>query len=245
MFKHWLMNADLDANRKKVKDLEDKYGLVPCSEIETDYEEGIRRLKLKKSPEVFLFPDSYTSEVVDIIENDETYWNQSYLKVSVGTPSRAGAPIFGVPLKTAFNQALKTGLQKSHYAILRESKDPRAGFLADLIIFVSVDRKSDKNIREIQVWESLLGSEEVFYCHAILNNTHLTTNHLDGAVIYMSAEEKETLFNKATKIKGYKKEKHFRVDAMLPLEISLEIMRAYFPIEELTDEAFELREYAR
>lgn len=236
------MNINYDKNKEIIDRLKDKYGLVPAKMISRDDEEGFLRLRLKNFPEVLVFPHSQIHQVVEILARDDNLWNQSALNVFALPPITWRAPIFGVPLKRAFKEALKKGLVKSRFALHPREGEELKGYRADLLIFVMVS-EIGKNTREVEIWENTQGISEVFYGHMILDAEEELVGHFDCATINIPEEHKKILFENATKIKGISKEKHFRIDGELPLSIALDLMRAYFPVEELIEEACEMQKY--
>lgn len=230
--------VDYVRNKKIIQKLQDKYGLIPAKLIRRDYKDGHLRLFLKDVTDIQLFPHTQICEVVEILSNNNEIWDQSSLNVFALPPIIGRAPIFGVPLRKAFSESLKTGIQKSRFAIYPEEILETKGLQADLLIFV---KTSDLgiNIREVEIWQDVRGIDEVFYGHLILDIRTEIANHFDCATISISRENKQLMFQHATKVKGSSKQKHFRVDGMLPISIAIDLLRAYFPVEELVNEAVE------
>ncbi len=227
-------------NSQIIESLKNNDGLVPSSEIRVKRGRQGYTLQLRRFPKVEVFPHLQLSRVVELLAQDDSLWNGSALDVAA-MPSIIGRiTVFGVPLGRAFKEATKRGLQKSRFVLPDNSYDPQKGFPADLLLFVSTDSKAPPDVREIQVWEDVRGSSEVFYSHAILSLDSLSVQHLDGATIHFTEQQKTELFNKGHKLKGRSYRKHFRLDGHFPLSTAIELMQAYFPIEELTMEALEL-----
>jgi hypothetical protein len=92
----------------------------------------------------------------------------------------------------------------------------------------------------VEAWEDIGNSTEVFYIHGIMTISSQSFLHLDGASMHFDLESKARLFHKGRKLKGHDYNKHFRLDGCIGLLQACEVVRAYLPIEELTDEAFDL-----
>lgn len=227
-------------NSQIVESLRDHDGLIPSTELIIDRTSQFSGMRLRRFPKVQVFSHIQLSHVVELLVQDESLWKGSALDVAV-MPSIIGRmTIFGVPLGRAFNQAIKRGLSKSRFILQDNNYDHQRGFPADLLLFVGLDSKSQSDIREIQVWEDVRGSSEVFYAHAILSVASYSVQHLDAATIHFNDQQKADLFNRGQKLKGESYRKHFRVDGQFPLTTAIELMQAYFPIDELTSEAFDL-----
>lgn len=233
------MQKDINHAKSILSDLENKYGLISTSELTRGKESGSQSIKLKSDPNIEVYPHSAISRVVRML--DGQLWPQSSLRVLLRPPLVARAAIFGVPLRKAFIKAEETGMSKSRFMLLENSSGSSKGYIADLLIYVATD-SIDKDLRVIEIWEDVLNTDEIFYCHAILNYKTEVVYHLDGSQIYMTEENKKTMFNSAKKIKGDFKEKHFSVDGKFSTDTAIDLMRAYFPIKELVDEAFEYQQ---
>lgn len=227
-------------NSQIIEGIKTKDGLVPSNEIQFQGDGKALLFRLRRFSNVEVFPHSQLSRVVQLLAEDDSLWNQSALDISAMPSVVARVPVFGVPLNKALTEATKRGLQKSRFILLDDAYNSENGFPADLLLFVGTDSKSLPDTREIQVWEDVRGSSEVFYSHSIMSLDLLSVTHLDGATMHLTMEQKAELFNEAHKLKGESYQKHFRVDGSFPVSKAVELMQAYFPIEELTSEAFKL-----
>jgi hypothetical protein len=223
-----------------IESLKNDEGLVPAVEMIFEPRRGSYALTLRRYPKVGVFPHIQLSAVVPLLARDTTLWSNSAFEVSAMPSITARIPIFGVPLGRALSEVIKRGLQKSRYALPAGTYDPQGGFAADLLVFVGLNLQSSPDLREIQVWEDVRGSTEVFYAHSIVSVSSMTVRHLDGATIHFSDDQKDELFNKGRKLKGQSYKKHFRIDGSFDLSLGIDLMKAYFPIEELTTEALEM-----
>jgi hypothetical protein len=227
-------------NSMAIEALKNDDGLVPASELEVVTSDGPVHFHLRRFPSATVFPILRIGRVVEMLIKDNALWQGSAIDVTAMPTIIGRVTVFGVPLKRAFHEARKRGLQKSLFVLRPEAFDPQMGFPADLLFYVASNPKDGPEISEMQVWEDVRGTEEVFYGHAILSSSSETVHHLDCATIHFSACQKKELFNQGRKVKGQSYRKHFRVDGSFPLQYALELMRAYFPVDELLNEAFEI-----
>jgi hypothetical protein len=107
--------------------------------------------------------------------------------------------------------------------------------------------KDNPNKIELQAWECYGNEPEVFYIHGEIHNLgkELIFTHLDGAFIYLDDVQKAELFGGNSDVKGHK-EKYFRfgkagVEAKVPYKDAVELIKAFFPVDEITNEAFNVR----
>lgn len=189
-------------NSRIIESLQNDEGLVPSTELLFDPEANTFTLRLRRHPEVEVFPDIQLSRVVKLLAGDTSLWSASALKVSAMFSISGRATIFGVPLGRAFVEASKKGIQKSRFSLPDNSFDPQRGAQADLLLFVSTTRKEPLDVREIQVWQDVRGSSEVFYSHAIVSLDSSMVRHLDGATIDFTQAQKAKLFDQAHKKRG-------------------------------------------
>src|SRR5262249_32892155 len=92
----------------------------------------------------------------------------------------------------------------------------------------------------VESWEWIGQGIEVFYAHMILAPDANTVYHLDGAVVKFESDcEIASIFQTGNKHKGCEYEKYFRLDGEISFENAIELIRAFFPVEELIDEYFE------
>jgi hypothetical protein len=224
-------------NNSIIDTLRDNDGLVPTSELIINKKNNSFDLYLRKFPKVEVFPHIQLSSVIPILSRTSSLWASACLDIKAFPPMSGRIQIFGVPLIRAFKEVQKKGITKSHFALLKESYEQDRGTPADLLIHVSRNRKDVPNIVEIEIWEDVRISSEVFYGHSFCDYETEIVNHLDCATMHFSEEQKLQIFQGGVKIKGNSYQKHFRVDGKISLIIALDLMRAYFPIEELFNES--------
>lgn len=218
----------------------DKHGLVPTSKLEIFGKNAMPGLRLRAHRDIEVFPHYLLRRVLPLLQANRALWDNAAIDVNTGRAIVGRIPVFGVPLLKAFKEARKSGRQKSRFAILPVNSLSHRGFYADLMLQVHGDLQGDNLESTIEIWQSIQNVRDVYYGHAIASADGATVKHLDCATQRFSEDDKRLLFSKARKRKGESYTKHFRVDGELPLRTALNLMRAYFPVEELTDEAFEV-----
>ena len=225
-------------NSEVIKKLENNDHLVPSSEIIYKKTKQGFLLNLRRDPNIEVFA-KLPSGVVKMLAEDKILWANCALDIDAFPAITSRVTIYGVPLRRAFKECLKKGIQKSRYQVHENSFDSQKGCQADLLLFVGTDKKSSTDIRTVQVWESVRNDPETFFAHVILKTKEENVEHLDCATMYFTEDKKNILFNGSTKLKGKDYKKLFRVDGSFPLSKAINLMRAYFPIEELTIEALQ------
>ncbi len=221
-----------------IDSLRNKHGLVPTSNILYEKINDHYELSLKKYPKINVYPHWMITDVVRILLREEILWKNCSIDIKIHPPMVARAPVFGVPLGKAIDEALKKGLQKSLFTF---NEPPQNGLPANLLLFVGLNKKESITTRELQVWEGVPYSKEVFYAHAIFSADTANVNHFDCASMILTDSEFHILFNQGKKIKGSEYNKHFLIECILPLDKAISLMKAYFPIEELANEALSLQ----
>lgn len=195
-------------------------------------------LSVKNVPLFQVYLPIDTSEIFEIIFNDKKLWLKSSFYVTDKKISKLRAPIFGVPFNKALNLVIKEGLIKSRFYLSNSDELKNNAVIADLLVHSAFNKKEIKY--ELQFWQMLDKDNQVFYVHSILNFYTKTVEHLDGAIILFTDEQRNLLFEKGKKIKGYYYQKYFRLDANIAIDLAIEIIRKFFPIEELANEYFEI-----
>ncbi|MBK8271300.1 MAG: hypothetical protein IPK83_24460 [Planctomycetes bacterium] len=147
--------------------------------------------------------------------------------------------MYGVSFKKAVDIALSKRLAKSRFWIPPE-RQTESVFYAQLLVKVARQKASNGGNLNVEAWQWIGDGIEVDYVHMILNPNTMIVNHLDGALIHYNSElEIATMFNTADKQKGCMYEKYFRLDGHIPMDSAIEMVRAFFPIQELVDEYFQ------
>jgi hypothetical protein len=83
----------------------------------------------------------------------------------------------------------------------------------------------------------------VHYAHAILDEDATNTTHLDAAIIKFAREDEAAeLLRSGIKTKGICRRKYFRCDAKVRIAAAIQLLNAFFPVDELVQEYFEVTE---
>lgn len=203
----------------------------------------IFRLLFSKDTPLLLYPEPCITEVLDYLFPNTHLWSQAAIRVLQRDSSMKGAPIYGPNFRRAIEIALKERFVKSKFQVSKPEHFRGKGLLADILVHLGRTKEENgESFLELQAWETLDASEEVFYIHARMTEAADLFVHLDGAIIYFTSESKRQLFAKGKKIKGSSYEKQFRLDGRIAPNEAFEIINAYLPIDELSSEYFELGE---
>lgn len=180
------------------------------------------------------------SEIIPIFNcllENKNIWNNTSLNITDKKIRKLGSPIFGVPFEKAIKEVLKSRFIKSRFYLTNYDELQKQAVIADLIVLLAKNKKENKT--ELQIWQKMDKTEEVFYIHFIIDDETNEVEHLDGATILFTLEQKNILFEKCKKIKGYNYQKHFKINSSITFEQTINIIKKYFPIEELVEEYFE------
>lgn len=210
---------------------------------------------IKGIADIKIFPVPEVRGVVEYLLDKSDLWKQAEIRVEENKPeANKRAPIIAVPFYKAVEIVLGHHFEQQGKFYMAELNDPPAykdiGFTS--ILFFLVNKlKGEKHKIELQAWECYGKEREVFYIHGEIfkSPNNLIFTHLDGAFIDLDDAQKAELFAGNTDVKGHK-EKFFRFgkadgEANLPYEDAVELIRAFFPAEEITDEAFTVKPYPK
>jgi len=213
-------------------------GLLKCSEVIQTNAKSKYHLCMKCDNSIYFNPNNYSSPVYNYISKDKHLWNISAIRVVPEHYVYGRAPMFGVPFEKALSIVLKEGFIKAEFFI-PDKKDNV--FYAALMFHINKHKDSNGANIELQVWQYCPGLSEVFYIHSESPDFLKYITHLDGAVIQYHPKDIYKLFTSGRKIKGEQYEKQFRLDGIIPFTDMINIISAYLPVEELVDEAFQIR----
>ncbi len=211
-------------------------GLVQANDLRIVHQQQAAdySLHLKHRSDFQVYPVPYINRVVDILVQKLDLWEAAAISVKAFPPIMGRATLYGVPFERALQEVRLQKLIKARFQVPMPERFSATGFVADLLVHIAVDRKD--SAVELEAWEDIAQSPEVFYVHGRLTPDATTFIHLDGATISFSPEDKLRLFADGNKIKGTGYTKHFRIDGQITIPDAFAIIRAYLPIEELTDD---------
>ncbi len=221
-----------------ITDIKNKDNLIP-----TKYLKVIKHpitgtqffLKTKSSEEVHYVPE--LNGIIDYLYSNNNLWKNTSLNITEHKSRKLGALIFGVPFEKALKEVLKNGFIKSRYFLTNTVSLQNDAVISDLLVFLANNKKESQN--ELQIWQRMDKINEVFYIHVIIDNDSNLITHIDGATIQFTEEQKSILFQDGKKTKSISYQKHFRIDTKITLEQTIEIVKKYLPIKELTTEYFD------
>lgn len=215
-------------------------GLLHCKNIKVirDYlSSSSISLKLVQNASIAIFPHPDIAGVLYFLIEKPSIWQQASLAVRTERWGQKRAPIFGVPFDMALKKAAKEGTHKAVFSIQNPNEFSGQGGTADLCMFIRHVVRNKKEIFEFQSWQFLRPDLETFYIHGEID---LLTNlfiHIDGAKIDLSEENISTILYLKERPKG-PKIKLFRIDGNIEYIDAISIIKVFFPIEELNNEAY-------
>ncbi|MCA9377234.1 hypothetical protein KC685_04935 [Candidatus Dojkabacteria bacterium] len=142
-----------------------------------------------------------------------------------------------MPFNRALNIATKEGNHKSVFTIQEKTALSGIGCTADLCLFVRYADRNTMQVFEFQSWQFIKPGHETFYIHGEIDLSTYSFIHLDGAKIDLSDENIHSMLYSKERPRG-PKVKLFRIDGHVESNVALSIIKGFFPIEELSDEAF-------
>lgn len=210
--------------------------LIPASEI-TIQSDG--NLFLKSDLRVRIYADWRIRDVLEYLLTRPSLWEQTAIRVGPSDHIVGRAPIFGVPFQRAIEIALREGLTKSVFWLPLSGQDENVLY-SQLLVRVTKRKESNGQFIIVESWEWIGEGVEVLYTHMILTHDVSSAIHLDGAIVTFESDcEIASIFQTGNKRKGCRYEKYFRLDGEIKIENALQIIRAFFSVEELVDEYFE------
>ena len=233
------MNLDMYVNEE---------GLVPSSSLQWD--QGQLRL-IESGEKVWANP--VIRSIADILREREDLWKMAQLRVETYDTMLMRAPIFGVPFDVALRQLLsvrngrrKESLIKSLFQRIdgEDLEYDRMGVVATMVTHLSRYTGTHGIEIQLEAWQIPNIEAETFYLHGIYTLERDCFYHLDGATIYHHPDLKEQLFREGRKVKGYNKQKYFRIDGHLGIEDVYSLSKAFLPLEDLATEYMRLQEEA-
>jgi hypothetical protein len=181
-----------------------------------------------------IYPAPECRGVVEYLLQHPDLWKNSRLRYNLSDIRRKGAPIIGVPFSQAIKQALQneSGLQKSMYEIPDWTRYEGKAVIATMLVHTA----SSPKLIELEAWQLLDVSDETVYVHCIFDRKTGSVIHLDGATMQHTKNQRNEIRKGATKIKGERYRKNFRLDGKITPHQAVMLMDLYFPIEPLSRE---------
>jgi len=181
-------------------------------------------------------PNSSSSSVANYLFYKQNLWENSSVRIVCGSGLSGRVRFHGVSFQRAVEEALKKGYIKSQFYLPEKIDNV---YYSNILLHVNRRKESNNSIIQLQAWMYCIDLEEVFYIHAESKDFITSVQHLDGAKIYLQKEDRKRLFRSGDKIKGDYYEKQFRIDGNIPMNDFYEIIKKYFPVKELVEEAFD------
>ena len=221
----------------KLNDYITDEGLVPTASLKWDGDQ----LRLASGDKVWVEPKAV--DVAAILRERPDLWQIAKLRVSSTHWIGGRLPLFGVSFDLALQKLL--ALRRPHENpvkwVARRMDAPylesnRAGVVASMVAHLSFDRSATGAEITLEMWQIPNIEAETFYIHGIFLPTESCFVHLDGATMYHDENTVEQLFTDGRKIKGYQKEKYFRLDGRIAVDDVRLLGAAFLPLEDLSTE---------
>ncbi len=224
-------------NKKKFmeisRDVFTKDGLIKCNDV--IFENNARaRYFWYKHKTVALFPTIYSSPIIQYLIDKPLLWNNCAIRFTYTRSVHARAPMFGVPFEKAIRIVMEKGFIKSKFYLPKKNDY----IYPSLLIYLNRRKESNNSMLELQAWLYIDGSAEVFYIHSESPDFINSVNHIDGAIMHCDQQEIHDIFINNKKIKCRDYQKQFRIDGSISVNEMIILIDVFFPLEELTQEAF-------
>lgn len=191
--------------------------------------------------EVYVEPRAQA--VAEYLKLRPSLWDIAQIELQLNSVSLRGAPIFGVPFDVALDQLTRYTAAQSIVKSMYQRLDSEylsvnnAGVIGTLVVHLSRTWEIDRLMITLEAWEVMnMDQAETFYIHGRFSATDHCWKHLDGATMYHNKSEKELLLQHGNKVKGSGYRKHFRLDGEFGTEDVRSIVRAFVPLDDLTEE---------
>jgi hypothetical protein len=236
--KAWCVEQERQTNRftELLPELSTEDGLVPIHALIVG-DDGSLTLRVDSSIEIH--PHGRARGPAKLLLNSPDLWKYSAIRVQSGRPTVSKAPVYGVPFRKALDIVLREGVHISTFQIPKKNID---AYYSTLVVRLSRQQGQTGAELQLDAWQWIGKDVYVDYVHAILTDDATQVVHLDGALMSFSCESDiESFLWNNKKHKCAHKEKYFRVDAALPLDEAVLLIRAFFSVEEMADEYFEYK----
>jgi hypothetical protein len=210
----------------------DEEGLISTKEITQVINRNIFLIKDK-----FVFPSHRIYRIVEYILDKPELWDSSKLSLSDSRSAYAAAMKFGISFQKAMIKLQNSGFQKARLYCEHKQNFLKEGVVAEMLANIYLDREKVTNI---EIWQGVEGTNEVFYGHGIIKKETTSFSHFDCAIINYDLKDREELFRENKKIKGDKYQKQYRIDGEINQSEIFEIANKFFPLDKLIDEFFEI-----
>lgn len=162
------------------------------------------------------------------------------ISISIIRKVIARVPVFGIDFNKAILSAVRNGNSTAHFYSPKVKKWGDLGTFADFLIKIN---KNKEKLLVFQAWQAIEKEETLFFVHGILSRDLKYFTHIDFAYHYTSLDEIQKLIhNGEEKPILSSKEKILRLDGQIPFDTGFELMRAFFPIDNLVDEYYQRTE---
>jgi hypothetical protein len=214
-------------------------GLVASSSLR--WEGGHIRI-VDSGEEVWMNPA--VQSVAEVLIERDDLWRIAQLRVQAGFVIHGRAPIFGVPFDAALRQLLSIKPRQRHIKSMFQRVDAytlesdRRGVVATLVAHLGFDVGTAGPEVSLEAWQIPNVEDKTFYLHAIFTVDKGCFTHFDGATMYHDLDSKQHLFQRGMKVKGYQKQKHFRLDGEIDIDDVRTLGTAFLPLEDLAAEYF-------
>jgi len=213
-----------------------KDGLVKANSLIIEKDQCIGKFVLKNNDQCF-YLDPKIESLFEYLSYKEELINKAYIKLDTKSLGLKRVPWFG----QNFDQAIKFAKQKSTSKSRFVTYDGTQSEFVKADLRVHVEPK-DGQI-QIEAWQIGFQKEnpensETFYLHGFIDIEKDIFTHFDGAVMFLSKQEREDLYENGKKPKNGTYQKYFRLDGEIPVYEIIELSKLFMPAEELVSEFF-------
>lgn len=176
--------------------------------------------------------DKHIIKVVELLINRPELWAKAKFKINpIGDSIIGEVSLLGVDFQKAIENSLRYNIAKARY--YTKDKENNWEIPSDMLVIIG---KETPEKLQIEIWQSIGETTEMFYIHGYFYPSQKIFDHLDGAIITMDFDTINKVFSSGKKIKVGDKNKHFRIDTEIDYNTAFDLIKCYMPIKELVNE---------
>lgn len=227
------LNYDILALIKKYGD---KDGLIKTEKLkEIEHSKQFDRI-FQIDEDKWCFPSYSIKTLIEIIISNDL-WDMTRIRISkTRFKVISRATLYGIDFQKAILRAAKKGVAvtRLYSSDFKEWTDE--GVFADFLIKLTM---SKEGFVEFNSWQAIGRENTLFFVHGILDKSLEYFTHIDFAYHHTSLQEiRKLLQNSKDKPVLNFKEKILRLDGFIKTDIGFELMRNFYPIDNLVDEYY-------
>lgn len=235
-YKNTFIYSKINYDREKLlSKYQDKEGLIHFSNLKEVQSKSIPGRRIFELGEYWVFPEKKIINQLEFLYS-KGITQFSRIKITNTWASTIGRlPIITINYFDLLEKILirKENIKAWYYC--ERERDLNNGQYADFIIMGNF---SETDV-QISLWQIIGDGSEVLFAHGLLDRDKLFFKHFDLATHVIDPKQIPKFLNEKARFDLIKKEKWIRIDGRFEKEIPFEMMKLFFPLDELVDEFFQ------